>query len=32
MEMITPVLAQIMGAVGLNPLHLASTSEVLVNN
>ena len=32
MEMITPVLAQIMGAIGLNPLHLASTSEVLVNN
>lgn len=32
MEMITPVLAQIMGAVGLNPLHLTSTSEVLVNN
>jgi hypothetical protein len=31
-EMITPVLAQLMGAIGLNPLHLSSTSEVLVNN
>ncbi|HET7604202.1 MAG TPA: TadE/TadG family type IV pilus assembly protein [Gemmatimonadales bacterium] len=32
LEMITPVLAQLMGAMGLNPLHLSSTSEVLVNN
>ncbi len=31
-EMITPVIAQLMGAIGLNPIHLSSTSEVLVNN
>lgn len=31
-EMITPVIAQLMGAMGLDPIHLSSTSEVLVNN
>jgi Flp pilus assembly protein TadG len=32
LEMITPIIAQIMGSLGLNPIHLSSTSEVLVNN
>jgi Flp pilus assembly protein TadG len=31
-EMVTPVIAQLMGALGLNPLELSSTSNVLVNN
>jgi hypothetical protein len=31
-EMITPVIGQVMAAAGLNPIGLESTSQVLVNN
>ena len=30
--MLTPLVAQLMGAMGLNPIDLSSTSQVLVNN
>jgi Flp pilus assembly protein TadG len=32
LDMITPIIAQLMGAMGLNPLHLSAESNVLVNN
>jgi len=32
LEMITPIIGQLMSAAGLNPLHLSATSEVVVNN
>ena len=32
LEMITPLIAQLMGAFGLNPLDLSATSQVTVNN
>ena len=32
MEMITPVIAQLMSAIGLNPFDLESAAQVLVNN
>lgn len=31
-QMITPIVAQLMGAAGLNPFSLESTAQVLVNN
>jgi hypothetical protein len=31
-EMLTPVIAQLFSAIGLNPIGLGSTSQVLVNN
>jgi Flp pilus assembly protein TadG len=31
-EMLTPVIAQLMSGMGLNPIGLGSTSQVLVNN
>jgi Flp pilus assembly protein TadG len=31
-EMLTPLLSQLMGGLGLNPISLSSTSQVLVNN
>ena len=32
LEMITPIIAQLLGAIGINPMDLSASSQVTVNN